>query len=399
VSILFVAFPFSIHTARWLSQLRGTGWEVHLFSSVNNYRLHPEISGITYHVNFFDVPGEINTANRYRSPQFNGIQFLNSPLLKKIIRKVITIIGWRKTKADQLRKLIFFIKPDIIHSMETQHAGYILKEVQKKYSREFPFWIHSNWGIDLHFYGKLASHVMPIRETLSAIDVLIVEGNRDAVLARQYGFKGVLKTFPCGGGGFKIPDLPVSQTSTRKKILVKGTQDMVRRGLVALRALERCADCLADFEIYLYSSNEITQAAAELFYSQTGKKINILNEISHNEMLVLNKEARINICINKSDGLPNSMLEAMMMGTFPIQSNTSIAEEWITHGQTGMLVPAEDPEMIERAIREALTNDALVDNAAPVNRARIIESLNYDKIRMATVALYNEAYNSQPLKP
>jgi len=270
---------------------------------------------------------------------------------------------------------------------------------KKLYGEGFPMWIHSNWGIDLHFFGRLSHHIPILKETISLINVLIVEGQRDHVLARQLGFSGITKTFPSVGGGFKIPDLPVSQTSTRKKILVKGTQDIVRRGLVALRALERCADCLADFEIYLYSSNEITQAAAELFYSQTGKKINILNEISHNEMLVLNKEARINICINKSDGLPNSMLEAMMMGTFPIQSNTSIAEEWITHGQTGMLVPAEDPEMIERAIREALTNDALVDNAAPVNRARIIESLNYDKIRMATVALYNEAYNSQPLKP
>ncbi|MCK7479362.1 MAG: hypothetical protein M0C28_19910 [Candidatus Moduliflexus flocculans] len=57
----------------------------------------------------------------------------------------------------------------------------------------------------------------------------------------------------------------------------------------------------------------------------------------------------------------------MVMGTFPHQSNTSSADEWIVDGRTGFIVPPEDPEQIAQAIRKAVAEDELVDNAAHIN--------------------------------
>ena len=391
--ILFIAMPFSIHTARWISQLGDMGWDLHIYSSMKGAALNAalESRGITYHQNFYDsldvrVPGVT-----YRSPHFSFFQGIRNRHIKKGLRILATQSGIERSASEELARLIEKIKPDLVHTLETQHGAYLLRAAKEKVKGDFPVWIHSNWGIDLHFFGQLKEHVPLIRRTLSEIDVLLVEGKRDEDLARFFGYTGVVYTFPSVGGGFFITDQPLRPAKERKKILVKGTQDIVRRGLVALRALERCIDLLDDYEIILYSSNEITRAAAELFTGRTKKKITILTGADQGQMLRLNAEARINLCINMSDGLPNAMLEAMLMGAFPVQSDTSLAIEWIKHGETGMLVPPEDADIIEAALREALVDDLLVDRAAVINRQKIADNLSFEKIRLSAIEMYNQA--------
>ena len=48
--ILFVAMPDSVHSARWIRQITGQGWEIHLFP-VSAARLHPIFreSGVIVH--------------------------------------------------------------------------------------------------------------------------------------------------------------------------------------------------------------------------------------------------------------------------------------------------------------------------------------------------------------
>jgi glycosyltransferase involved in cell wall biosynthesis len=82
--------------------------------------------------------------------------------------------------------------------------------------------------------------------------------------------------------------------------------------------------------------------------------------------------ARVAMGINVSDGTPNAMLEAMVMGALPLQSDTGSTAEWITDGVNGLLVSSEDPGAIEAALRRGLTDDDLVDRAA-VNNARLVE--------------------------
>lgn len=390
MKLLFIAFPFSIHTARWIEQLSGAGYDIHLVSSMDGFNLHPSIRNVTFHENYIDLTGSKIPGNIYRPLQIMGGISIGSPFLKKILRKIFSLTKLGNSRKTNIQKLVKKIKPDIIHTMETQHAGYLLAEVKGKFPGKFPFWIHSNWGIDLHFFHKIASHNSRIKNVLKHVDLLIVEGKRDEDLARQLEFRGIIKTFPSVGGGFSVPEIKYLPPSTRRKILIKGTQDIVRRGLVAMRALARCSDILEKYEIVLYSSNEVTQYAAELFYHETGIKITILTEITHSEMLQLNAESRINITVNMSDGLPNSMLESMMMGAFPIQSNTSLAGDWIEHGKSGMIVPPEDPEIIEQAIRKALTDDEMVDQAAIQNIQKIRDKLDYDKIKEAVTALYKD---------
>ncbi|MBO9309162.1 MAG: glycosyltransferase, partial [Chloroflexi bacterium] len=99
--------------------------------------------------------------------------------------------------------------------------------------------------------------------------------------------------------------------------------------------------------------------------------------------------SRISIGISASDGTPNTMLESMVMGAFPIQSDTSAASEWIDNGVNGAIVPHDDPEAIAQAIRRAATDDALVDRAAGINLQLARDRLDASVIVPQVHAMYN----------
>lgn len=381
MKILFVAFPFSIHTVRWLNQLVDGDFEIHLYSSHRNALPHAQLSNkIIYHSNPLNLGAK-------------------KSILKRVIKKIDKTIFRNETilqsPEQELLKLASKLKPTVIHSLESQHAGYLVSEVKDKMgSMDFPIWIHSNWGIDLHFFGRIEEHIGKIKNMLSGINFFIAEGERDVLLAKSYGYINETLIFPSVGGGFKIPIIDFVKPSQRKKIILKGTQDIVRRGLCALRALEICKDLLNDYEIILYSSCYETKIAAELFFHSTGNKIIIAEELSQEQVLILASEARISICTNLSDGLPNAMLEAMMMGSFPIQSNTCISDGWIENDTTGFLVPPEDSELIAAKIRIALTNNKLVDEAATINMNLIKMKLGYEFIKNEAIKMYKSVYKN-----
>ena len=76
------------------------------------------------------------------------------------------------------------------------------------------------------------------------------------------------------------------------------------------------------------------------------------------------------------------------MGSFPIQSWTACADEWIEDGKTGILVPPEDPEVVELAIRRALTDDELVNQAAERNYRIAEERLDQSILKPKAIEIY-----------
>jgi len=78
------------------------------------------------------------------------------------------------------------------------------------------------------------------------------------------------------------------------------------------------------------------------------------------------------------------------MGSFPIQSNTSCAEEWIINKKTRLLVDPNNIEEIKTALREALCNDLLVDKASIINNKKIKDELNFASFKKEVLNLYNK---------
>ena len=389
MKILIVAMAESIHTARWLNQIIDQGWDIHLFP-VNDFGvIHPEIKNVTIYHSFYGLKETKNSSVKVR-----GFSLLFKPidsLCKILVQKLFP-----QYRIFQLKRIISRLKPDIVHSLEIQHAGYLTHTVRKLWKNRFPISIITNWGSDIYLFGRLANHEPKIRAVLEFSDYYSCECKRDVELARKYGFKGkVLPVFP-NTGGFNLDAVSKLRfdgaISERKKIMLKGYQGWAGRALVALRALERCADILAEYEIVVYSTSKEVLIAAELFSKSTGVHTTIIPKgTPHDEILKLHGNARISIGLSISDAISTSLLEAIVMGSFPIQSWTSCGNEWIEDGKTGILVPPDDPDVVENAIRKALADDNLVNNAADKNWLTSVERLNANSLKRKTIEFYKRA--------
>ncbi len=391
--ILFIAMAGSIHTARWINQIVDQGWDLHLFPSERS-TIHPELRNISIHdrlIRSGNVGENVKQVKSLPWP-FPGSDHLANRMLGRL--RDVELSSWTITQSQRLARLIDKIKPDIIHSLEIQHAGYLSLAARERLGGRFPSWIVTNWGSDIYLFGRLAEHVEKIKAVLSACDYYDCECHRDVKLARAFGFKGeVLPVLP-NTGGFDITRMhqfrQAGPTSVRSLIVLKGYQTFAGRALVGLRAIELNADALKGYSVAVYSASEDVKIAAELVSHTTGIPVEIIPESSHEDMLRLHGRARVSIGLSIGDAASTSMIEAMVMGSFPIQSCTACADEWIEDGISGLIVPPEDPEPIAAAIRRALTDDNLVDRAAEINTQSACERLDYRLIQPQVIAMYEK---------
>ena len=363
--ILTVALSDSIHTARWLSQTSDTGWDIHLFPSIDCGLLHPDISNATvYHSIYAGKKGAHLDVSRKGIPVFSRNVALGTTL---ILRKL-----WPGYTVQRLTRVIEKIRPDIIHSLEIQAAGYITLEAKKRFRGAFPPWIVTNWGSDIYLFRQFPEHEAKIREVLGACDYYTCECERDVRLAREYGFAGHPFPVSPNAGGFDIRRIAKLRqegpASSRRMVMLKGYHHWAGRALVGLKALTLCADVLKGYTVGIYSASRRVVSAAKHFERSSGIRTMIIpRDTLHEEILKLHGRARISIGLSMGDGLSTSFLEAVAMGSFPVQSWTACADEWVEDGKTGLLVPPEDPDAVAQAIRRALTDNTMVDQASELN--------------------------------
>ena len=388
--ILFVAMANSIHTCRWVNQVTDQGWDVHLFPSWGP-GIHPGFKNVTVHESLYQRPPNLDPSIRIKGlkwPFSTGFGLANYAL--EILPRSYLWVDPAHRLANTIRR----IKPDIVQSLEIQHAGYLTLEAKNLLAGKFPAWIVTNWGNDIYLFGRLDEHIDRIKDVLSSCDYYSCECQRDVQLAIQMGFKGQTLPVLPNAGGYNLARLAEFRqpgpTSARRLILLKGYQDWHGRALVGLRAIELCANALKGYRVGIYVANPDVKIAAELVSKSTGIPIEVIPQCSHDDMLRQYGRARVYIGLSISDGISISELEAIMMGTFPIQSCTACADEWIVDGQTGFIVPPEDPETVAAAIRRAVSDDALVDRAAELNAKVARERLDQEIIKPQVIAMYEK---------
>ena len=386
MKILFVAMHNSVHTARWISQLADQGWDIHLFA-VYDYDLpHVDLSNVqVYFVNNPSLP-----ANRM-AEAYNLYPLRQGTRLRKLVAK---LLPFTENRAYWLARLIKKIKPDVVHSLEMQHAAYLTYEA-KAWLKRLPTWIYSCWGSDIYYFQYLPDHMERIKQVLANCDYLFTDCQRDVELAHEYGFTGeLLGVFP-GVGGFKIDDMlqltSRVRPSQRRSIVVKGYDGWVYRPFTIIQALALCAAELQGYKIVIYlpGSQELIDFATKTLQAMQ-VELEIMPYSPHEAMLKLFGEARVSLASSISDGTPNSMLEAMVMGSFPIQSDTVSTAEWIEGGVNGFLAQPEDAVGFANALKRALNDDELVDQAAQHNLEMLRTRIDYPFVQPQVIGAYKK---------
>ncbi len=383
--------PDSVHAARWINQVSGRGWDVHLFSAYEAPP-HPDLRNVTVY-NFSSA----RPAGLHGSVRLRGLWPLRRGAARLAHEARSRFPHWSE-RSTWLAQVVRRIKPDIVHSQEIQHAGYLTLAAKQKFKGQFPPWIVANWGSDIYLFGRLADHVEKIKAVLAACDYYHCECHRDVGLAREFGFKGEALPVCPVSGGFDLAWMKqfrgTEPTSARRVIALKGYQNWAGRALVGLRALQLCADALKGYRVMIHMATPEVMLAAELAAQSIGIPFEvdpvINRKMKRPDILRMHGSARISIGLSISDAISTSLLEAMIMGAFPVQSNTGCGDEWLKHGETGLLVPPEDPETVAVAIRRAIADDQLVDDAAEANAQLAARRLDSSVIEPQVLAMYKK---------
>lgn len=437
--ILFVAMHHSVHAARWIEALLDAGFDLHLYP-VDPAPPHAYIRGLTFHVPTPPSPVEAapSVSISRRAARFlrhvlkdpsDAIRLLREKLPRHAasppepelpprggnplrVRPVpfdgddpqARVRLGRPDESEEtimalhgpqmLAEVIADVQPDLIHSLEFQHNAYLVLAARdlmlaENPSRGFPRWLATNWGSDIYYFGRDEAHARQIRRVCEAVDLYSCECRRDLALGRSFGYQGPELPILANSGGIDVDaaqrlrdQTPPSQ---RKLIMVKGYDHFAGRAMVSLAVLERFADRLKDYEIVMFSVGARPRARALELKAAGVLNIRVIDLATHDEILECFGRARAYLAVSISDGISTSVLEAMLMGAFPIQTNTSCCEEWFVQGETGFAVSPDDFEEICARFERALTDDTLVDEAAVRNleiiRSRLDQSVMTPAIR------------------
>jgi glycosyltransferase involved in cell wall biosynthesis len=371
----------SIHFTRWVEQLKDSGHEVFWFDPLDGTYNNKKLDWIYYCRDWRE---------RYKIP---GNYFLKKrfPLIHCFLKKIN-----ERSIEKEFEKFLIEVQPDVVHSFVLYMSCYPILNVMKRNSSIK--WIYSAWGNDLFFYRNETLRLHEIKETLSHLDYMFADCTRDFHIANELGYKGeYLGTYPTGGGYELNEYTPFFKVfEERKKILVKGYQHKFGRVNKVLEAISRLKIQLKDYYVIVYADNKEVRDKALALGLTEWHNFSTLGRINHKELLKVKGESVIYIGNSISDGTPNTLLEAMIMGAFPIQSNPGGATaEWINHKENGLILEnPEDVDAIAAEIAYAISHPEMLEAGVIFNTKKIVPKLEREYICREVLTAYKKIEDS-----
>jgi hypothetical protein len=378
--VLIIGIVDSVHLGRWLKQFSAKEIDFYIFASKKYRRLHK----ITISLSKQSKPAKFKISSPIKSKFLAGyIDFFYFEFLGKFLPKF--------KRSFFLTCLLKREKFDYIHAIEIQGAGYLLDLIDYNLIEDQAI-IITNWGSDIFYFRKFADDALRIRSVLSKADFYSAECQRDYALAREFGFTGI--ELPCipNAGGFELIGNTLNKipTSLRKTILIKGYGGTFGGARLVIPVLPKILATYPEFRVHVYSVTDDILKMIKKLPAEVQLKIKITTNrkrVSHPKMLSEFANSRIHIGCSESDGISTAFLESLVMGVYPIQTNTSCAIEYVNLGAVASIVRLNKNEILDQ-IYLALKNDSLVDRAAEQNYKVAQKYLDYKVVQNKALQFY-----------
>jgi len=396
MNILFVADGRSPTVLSWLRYWIETGHEVHLIST---FPCDIPAGLVSFHVlpvAFGRMAGEQvrNTSVAQSRPGKVGF-------LRGFLRRLRYYLGPLSLPFYQarFRGLVAGIQPDLVHALRIPFEGMLSAATPSG----IPLVI-STWGNDITLHARgsfLMAHLT--RAVLNRADGLITDTQRDIHLGVEWGYKSgkPIMTVP-GSGGIRLnqigmdtgseilpeelPDGPIIVNprgqrpgSLRQDLFFQAIPEVLRK---IPQAVFVCPSLRGDKE-------------SEHLVDGLGIRPNtkLWPRLSQDQLWSLFQKSQIYVSPSVHDGTPNSLLESMAYGCFPVVGDIESMREWVQSGTNGLLVDATDVHSLADAMVQAISQPALRTKAAKYNAALIVERAAYLP-NMARVEMFYQTVRS-----
>lgn len=393
--LAFVADGRSPHTRGWLQLFTESNHEVHLVSTFRceplsglaSYRFIPvAFSGSARGISAGQAPGGAATIG-LRS----AIRHWLGPLT----------VPWA---ARKLRSELRSIRPDVVHALRIPFEGMLAAAAVQ----DWPLVI-SVWGNDFTFHAGAAPGMSILtRRALVTAAGLHADCRRDVRLAHEYGFPDDRPSVVLPGSGgidtsiFHPGRASLKEIETQLRGLLEGIPEdapvvVNPRGFRAYirndtffqavpEILSRMPKC-----VFLCPSMA-GESQAERWLDKLGirESVLLLPVLSSPAMAAVYQRSWVMVSPSTHDGTPNSFLEAIACGCFPVVSNLESLREWIEDGSNGLLTSPTDPGQLASSVVRALQGKRLREQASYRNQALIEGRASRDVGARLAQALYEK---------
>jgi|688.fasta_scaffold162955_2 glycosyltransferase involved in cell wall biosynthesis len=381
VQVLVMGMLDSVHLARWLNQFIQEDIDFIIASSKKYRKIHPLMQSLI----------RSKHKARYQLGSTPKVVLLAGYIdfLKIYLDKIYRL---KNHRVRIIEKVLRSREIDYIHAFEIQGAGYLLSEIHPTLLSQ-PKVIVTNWGSDIFYYDRFPEHSEKIRKVLALADLYSAECFRDYELATKLGFSGI--NLPCipNGGGFAIGtrDENFVPPSNRSQILIKGYGGIFGRAKMVIELIPTIASLFPQARFYIYAVTDDILLEIRKLPSNLKSRISVStlrNKLSHKEILHQFAQSRIYVGCSESDGISTSFIESLIHGAYPIQTDTSCANEWIQRGARGSIVALDSSTLLDEICR-ALSEDNLVNTVSATNFEIAKEFLSEEVVKTFALQFYN----------
>ena len=313
--------------------------------------------------------------------------------------------AWLRTKRGRLQRLIDRYQPDLVHAMRIPFEGIAAGALTG------PPVIVSVWGIDFTLIaGQSRTMARATRRALAKPAVLHCDCERDATLARHWGFPGGRPIWVVpGNGGVDRSIFHPGPSKLRSRLQIPGQSPIIlnpRRLREYVRTqtfFTALAPVLRTFpQAHVVCPGMAGSRYAERLVTDAGldrTRVHLMPTLDHRLMADAFRASRVSVSLSEHDGTPNSLLEAMACGTFPVVGDVASVREWVHDGTNGLVVPAQDAGLVTDALMKALRDESLIEIARKENDQLIRDRADYQQNMRYIESQYEALTRSRPVGP
>lgn len=372
--ILFLADGRSPIALNWMRYFCNAGDEVHL---VSLYPCQAEEGFASVRV--LPVPFLAAQALPALGGQSLGRRVI--PVrFRTALRQRLVPLGIRGA-AKTFKKWTSEIQPDLIHAMRIPYEGMIAASAALDQTL-----LVSVWGNDFTLHATATRRMGRLtRHTLEQAQALHTDCEHDRQLAFSWGFKPQKPSIVLPGAGgvrteiFKPPPAEQREKNPPTIINPRGMRAYVRND-VFFQAIAMVREHTPALKVICPAMEGEKQAQEWVEKYRLTDVVELLQQQKPDGMARLFQRAWVAVSLTEHDGTPNTLLEAMACGCFPVAGDLASIREWITPGVNGLLTPPHDAQAAAKAIWEALENPSLRQKAAVTNQKYIAERAEYRRV-------------------
>lgn len=383
--LLFVVDGRSPIALNWIKYFIEAGHEVHMVSS---YPCNPDLRLASLSV----VPVALSEAAGTDSVVTKGRGSWKSLIPVGTRTAVRQWLGplTLASASKRLYTIVSSLQPDLIHAMRIPFEGMLAALADPL----APLLI-SVWGNDFTLHApatpQLASYT---RSTLQRASALHADCERDVHLANAWGFSDDKPAIVLpGSGGVQanifFPSEPKSKIDRPQVINPRGFRAYVRSDTF-FKAVPLILEQHPETHFVCPNMAGVTQAVRWIEELGIVDHVTLLPQQSRSQMADLFRQAQVAVSPSTHDGTPNTLLEAMACGCFPVAGDLESIREWIVPGVNGLLIDPTEPESLAQAVCIALQQPALLERAAQYNLSLIRERADYGQIMERAALFYRQ---------